>query len=126
MMAQDRGRLGERQAEAWLIDHGLKLVERNYQCRAGEIDLVMLDPNPQDADVLAFIEVRLRGPGAQVDGIDSVDIHKQQRLIAAARHFLMTRPEWSEHACRLDVIGISGAAGHEQLRWIPGAFEVDD
>lgn len=116
------GEQGEERAERWLAERGLKLVERNYQCRAGEIDLVMLDPNPSDTEVLAFVEVRLRGPGARVDSIDSVDERKQRRLISAARHFLMTRPEWGEHACRFDVVGIDGKEG--QLRWIPGAFEL--
>ena len=122
-MSGGRGYQGERQAEDWLVRNGLKLVERNYQCRAGEIDLVMLDPNPADTEVLTFVEVRLRGPGARVDGIDSVDVHKQQRLISAARHFLMAHPEWSEHACRFDVIGISGP--DEQLHWVAGAFEIE-
>lgn len=116
------GQHGETQAETHLIERGLRLIERNYRCRAGEIDLVMLDPNPADTEVLAFIEVRLRGIGARVDSLDSVDEYKQQRLISAARHFLMSRPEWSEHACRFDVVGIDGEQG--DLRWIPGAFEL--
>ncbi|RFF26424.1 MULTISPECIES: YraN family protein [unclassified Wenzhouxiangella] len=122
MSKRHRGNLGEQHAERWLADRGLKLVERNYQCRAGEIDLVMIDPNPRDTEVLAFIEVRLRGPGARVGSIDSIDERKQRRLISAARHFLMSRPEWQEHACRFDVVGIDGEEGH--LRWIPGAFEL--
>jgi putative endonuclease len=121
-MPETRGKLGERQAEDWLHERGLRTVVRNYQCRAGEIDLIMLDPNPADTEVLAFVEVRLRGPGARVDGIDSVDQHKQRRLVAAARHFLMCHPEWCEHACRFDVIGISDGEG--DLRWIPDAFEA--
>ncbi len=121
-MRDDRGELGERQAEDWLHERGLRTVVRNYQCRAGEIDLVMLDPDSSDTEVLAFVEVRLRGPGARVDSIDSVDEHKQRRLIAAARHFLMSHPEWCEHACRFDVIGISDVDG--DLRWIPDAFEA--
>lgn len=116
------GQHGETQAEMHLIEQGLRLIERNYRCRAGEIDLVMLDPNPADTEVLAFIEVRLRGIGARVDSLDSVDEYKQRRLISAARHFLMSRPEWSEHACRFDVIGIDGERG--DLRWIAGAFEL--
>jgi len=115
------GDRGERRAEDHLRGRGLRLVERNYSCRFGEIDLVMLDPNPADTEVLAFVEVRLRGPGARVDSIDSVDARKQRRLVSAARHFLMSRPEWSEHACRFDVVGIDGADG--RLHWIPGAFE---
>lgn len=122
MNRQQRGERGEQRAESWLADQGLRLVERNYQCRAGEIDLVMVDPNPGDTEVLAFVEVRLRGPGARVDSIDSIDEHKQRRLISAARHFLMSRPEWQDHACRFDVVGIDGDSG--RLRWIAGAFEL--
>lgn len=116
------GNRGERQAEAFLAARGLRTVSRNYQCRAGEIDLVMLDPNPSDTEVLAFIEVRLRGPGARVGSIDSIDERKQHRLVSAARHFLMSHPEWQEHACRFDVVGIDGPL--DELRWIPGAFEL--
>lgn len=122
MDRRDSGNRGERRAESWLAAQGLRLVERNYRCRAGEIDLVMLDPNPADTEVLAFVEVRLRGPGARVDSIDSIDERKQRRLISAARHFLMTRPEWKEHACRFDVLGIDGES--DRPRWIPGAFEL--
>jgi putative endonuclease len=124
MTRRERGDRGEARAEDWLAGHGLKLVERNYRCRAGEIDLVMLDPNPSDTEVLAFVEVRLRGPGARVDSLDSVDAGKQRRVIAAARHFLMEHPEWHRHACRFDVVGIDGEDGG--LRWITGAFEAGD
>lgn len=122
MTRQHRGDQGEERAERWLGARGLKLIERNYQCRSGEIDLVMLDPTARDTEVLVFIEVRLRGSGARVDSIDSVDERKQCRLISAARHFLMSRPEWREHACRFDVVGIDGDDG--RLRWIAGAFEL--
>jgi putative endonuclease len=122
MNQRRRGDEGEQRAEHWLLEKGLRLIERNYQCRAGEIDLVMIDPTPNDTEVLAFVEVRLRGPGARVDSIDSIDERKQSRLISAARHFLMCRPEWQEHACRFDVVGIDGDDG--RLRWIPGAFEL--
>jgi len=122
MTRQLSGKRGEQRAEQWLADRGLRLIERNYQCRAGEIDLVMIDPNPHDTEVLAFVEVRLRGPGAQVDSIDSIDERKQRRLISAARHFLMSRPQWQDHACRFDVVGIDGEEG--RLRWIAGAFEL--
>jgi putative endonuclease len=122
MSRPERGSRGEARAERWLVERGLRPIERNYRCRSGEIDLVMIDPNPRDTEVLAFVEVRLRGPGARVDSIDSVDAHKQRRLITAARHFLMSRPEWQEHACRFDVVGIDGEEGN--LRWIPGAFDL--
>lgn len=122
MDRQTAGDRGELRAEAWLCQRGLRVVERNYRCRSGEIDLVMLDPNPRDTEVLAFVEVRLRGASARVDSFDSVDARKRNRLVSAARHFLMMHPEWHSHACRFDVVGIDGEDG--QLRWIPGAFEL--
>lgn len=122
-MQRSAGTAGESRAESFLATQGLKLVDRNYQCRGGEIDLVMLDPNPEDAEeVLAFVEVRLRGRGARVGGIDSIDERKQRRIIHAARHFLMQHPAFDEHPCRFDVVAIDADA--DRLQWIPGAFEL--
>ncbi len=124
-MSSSRARLGqagEAAAERFLQERGLKLLERNYRCRSGEIDLVMLDPNPSDTEVLCFIEVRLRGAGAFSDGLASVDEHKQRRLISAARHFLMERAQWQDHACRFDVVALDPKA--PQPTWIQHAFET--
>lgn len=116
------GQAGERDAETYLAARKLRLIERNYRCRSGEIDLVMLDPNPDDGDVLTFVEVRLRGRGARVSGLDSVDEHKQRRLISAARHYLMDHPEWAHHPCRFDVVAL--APDTDQLVWVANAFET--
>lgn len=116
------GQAGEREAEQYLAAHKLRLIERNYRCRSGEIDLVMLDPNPDDSEVLTFIEVRLRGRGARTRGLDSIDDHKQRRLISAARHFLMNHPEWERHPCRFDVIALAPDA--DELVWVTNAFET--
>ncbi len=115
------GQRGEQAAESFLCRRGLTVVHRNYHCRGGEIDLVMLDPNPQDAEVLAFVEVRLRGPGP-VSGLESIGPMKQRRLIHAARHFLMSFPRWQDHPCRFDVVAIDSET--DTLNWIPNAFEV--
>lgn len=123
-MKRAQGKAGERRAESYLLERGLKLVARNYNCRGGEIDLVMLDPNPEDTEVLAFIEVRLRGRGALVGGSDSVDERKQRRIIHAARYFLMENDIFNEHACRFDVVAIDAEA--DRLEWIPDAFDLQD
>ncbi|MGY6587868.1 MAG: YraN family protein [Wenzhouxiangella sp.] len=121
---QHLGAAGEREAEDFLNQRGLTLVERNYRCRSGEIDLVMLDSSDDSVDVLVFVEVRLRGRGAHADSLDSVDQGKQRKLITAARHYLMSRPEWSEHPCRFDVLGLDPDA--QGLRWVRHAFETTD
>jgi len=117
------GNQGEREAETFLSRSGLKLVQRNYRCRGGEIDLVMRDDDTEHAstEVLVFIEVRLRGAGAHVNALDSVDGNKQRRLIMAARHFLMEHPQWSEHPCRFDVVALDPS--QDRLVWVPAAFE---
>lgn len=117
------GESGERDAESFLIARDLRLVERNYRCRSGEIDLIMLDPNPEDAEeVLTFVEVRLRGLGAHTNALESIDPGKQRRLISAARHFLMAHsPLWDRHPCRFDVVAWNQESEHPT--WVTNAFE---
>jgi putative endonuclease len=67
---------------------GLRLLERNYRCRYGEIDLIM-----RDGEMLDFIEVRLR-PNPNFGALMSVDHFKRERLAASAQHYM--RPC---HAC---------------------------
>jgi len=115
------GESGEREAEAFLQRNGLTLIERNYRCRAGEIDLVMRAVE-EKIELLVFVEVRLRGGGAHVSALESVDTNKQRKLITAARHFLMERPEWTEHPCRFDVVALDPV--RDRLLWVPAAFET--
>ncbi len=124
-MSTPRARLGEegeREAESFLTARNLALVMRNYRCRSGEIDLVMTGLGEDDVETLIFVEVRLRGAGAHVSGLDSIDEIKQRRLISAARHFLMEYPQWAEHPCRFDVIALDPS--RNRLVWVPSAFET--
>jgi putative endonuclease len=116
------GKKGERDAEAFLLARGLTLVERNYRCRSGEIDLIMTAPADDGGELLVFVEVRRRGSGAQVSALDSVDANKQRRLITAARYFLLEQPRWSEHRCRFDVVALEAA--DDRMIWVPAAFET--
>ena len=106
-------------AEDLALDHlrgrGLTLVARNHRCRQGEIDLVM-----RDGDVLVFVEVRLRAAGALVGAAESIDAHKQRRVIAAARHFLAGR---GDPPCRFDCV-VLDRPDAQAVRWIRNAFEA--
>ena len=112
------GQRGERQAERYLVRRGLRLVARNWHCRHGEIDLVMID-----GDSLVFVEVRMRSPRGFGSGADSVHRGKQTRLIHAASMFLAEHPQWQDRPCRFDVLAIEGPDGDEA--WIREAFEAD-
>lgn len=109
----------ERSAEALLQGQGLTTVARNYRCKAGEIDLIMLDQ-----DYLVFVEVRLRSNTAYVSALESVDRRKQNKLIRSAQLFLQQHPQYSQHFCRFDVVASdhSSAIAH-QLLWIKDAFQ---
>ena len=112
------GQRSERQAERFLVQQGLRTLARNWHCRHGELDLVMLD-----GEALVFVEVRMRSPRGFGGGIESVDQRKQLRLTRAAALFLADRPEWQERPCRFDVLAIDGPGGVEH--WLRDAFEID-
>ena len=107
----------EQVALDYLSGQGLELLTKNYQCRFGEIDLIM-----RDVDTLSFVEVRYRHGADFGSGADSVGWHKQRRISAAASHFLQRRPAWAEHPCRFDVVSISGGRP-PNIDWIKDAFE---
>lgn len=104
---------GERRAERLLTRQGLRTLTRNYRCRYGEIDLVMLD-----GPTLVFVEVRARGNGAYVSGSESVDQAKRRRLRITAEHYLGSiRGRIPD--CRFDIVSFNGDAKPE---WIRNAF----
>ena len=114
------GRRAEDLACRHLESRGLTLLERNYRCRAGEIDLVMLD-----GTVLALVEVRSRSSSSHGNAASSVGPRKQRRFVRAARHLLLTRPALGRLQARFDVVAIDGAApGEPRITWIRDAFRV--
>ena len=109
-----KGSEAERYAEMFLLQRQLVLLQRNYRCRFGEIDLVMLDK-----ETLVFIEVRLRGNSAFGGAAASITPFKQAKLLRTARHYLAgltTVPP-----CRFDAILLTGSNG-EEVEWIKDAF----
>ena len=112
---EPRGAAAEATALAWLERKGLKLVERNWRCRAGELDLVL-----RDGAALVFVEVRLRGSAAFGGAAASIDAKKRARLVAAAQLYLA---RGRSQSCRFDVVTMSSASG-EDLQWIRNAFDA--
>ena len=108
------GRAAEDAALERLRRRGLRLIERNYRARCGEIDQVM-----QDGDTMVFVEVRYRGGASHGSAAETVDRRKRARLIAAAQSYLQ-RNRW-RRACRFDVVALQG----ERLEWLRDAFRCD-
>jgi putative endonuclease len=107
-----RGREAEDAALRFLERQGLKLLERNYSCRFGEIDLVM-----RDGPATVFVEVRLRASSAFGGARESITAAKRARLLAAARHYLSAHARHPE--CRFDAVLLNGDGG---LDWVRNAF----
>jgi putative endonuclease len=116
------GRAAESRALRHLETAGLVLLTRNYRCRAGEIDLVMLDPEPQ---VLVLVEVRSRSRRDYGQAAATIGRDKQRRCSLAARHLLLTRRELQRLRARFDVVAIDPSpvpGGDPVVTWIRNAF----
>ena len=110
---QVTGLAGEEQALAYLHRQGLVLVERNFLCKVGEIDLIM-----REHETLVFIEVRARADARHGSAADSVTPAKQRRLLCTAQRYLQRFQ--SPPACRFDVIAIDSG----QLTWLKNAIQA--
>jgi putative endonuclease len=102
-MADERRQFGidgERAAERFLRARGYTIVERNYRCRYGEVDLIALDRR-----TIVFVEVKTRR--AVIDGspFDDVDLRKQRQISRAAEHYL-TVQRLLERDVRFDVVAV--------------------
>ncbi|SFB30233.1 putative endonuclease [Collimonas sp. OK607] len=112
---QVSGQIAEDRALAYLQQRGLKLIERNFRCKGGEIDLILAEPA---SNLLVFVEVRQRSSQRYGGAAASVTRGKQAKLIIAAQVFLQRYADLP--ACRFDVIAIEDDA----VEWIRQAFEV--
>ncbi|WP_116810334.1 YraN family protein [Steroidobacter cummioxidans] len=115
------GQLGEELALAHLLAHGLTPLIRNYRCKMGELDLVMLE-----RQTLVLIEVRCRSSTDYGGAAASVDWQKQRRLVLAAEHLLMKRAELRHYPARFDVVAITIGEPRAKVDWIRSAFSLSD
>ncbi len=111
-----RGTDAEARALRHLQSQGLRLVERNWRCRGGELDLVMLD-----GPTLVIAEVRSRSRSDYGGALASVDARKRGHLVHATQLFLAAHPQYADCEVRFDVIAIDGTA----LHWLQAAFDAD-
>ena len=99
-------------ALTYLQGQGLRLKARNYTCRLGEIDLVLLD-----GATLVFVEVRQRTHRTFGGAAESITARKREKLIATARHFLARQR--SLPPCRFDAVLVDGEG---RIEWIRDVF----
>jgi putative endonuclease len=112
------GKEGERLAERYLQKKGYKLVERNYRCTVGELDLIVLDRR-----VVVFVEVKTRTGHGFGTPLEAVEFRKQRKMIQAAQFFLAVKGLQQRDA-RFDVVGVSWMGREPIVEHIENAFEL--
>ena len=103
------GERGERAAALYLLLRGYRILERNYLCPPGEIDIVALKKG-----IIVFVEVRTRQEGALVDPIESINDMKLAHIVDAACYYLTVRRK-SGAFCRFDIVSVR-ASGPFRVR----------
>ncbi|HEX8950597.1 MAG TPA: YraN family protein, partial [Polyangia bacterium] len=100
-MSRQLGTQAETRAAEFLQRKGYRVVDRNWTCRGGEIDLVCLDGD----GTLVFVEVRARADARHGTPLETVVDIKRRRLLRAAEIYLHVKKR-HDCACRFDVVGI--------------------
>ena len=115
------GQRGEGAATLYLLLRGYRILERNYLCPPGEIDIVALKKG-----TIVFVEVRTRQEGALVDPIESINDLKLAHTINAAGYYLMVRRKTDTY-CRFDIITVRATGPlRGRIRHYIDAFQTSD
>jgi putative endonuclease len=117
--AQRPGRSGEDLAAAYLREKGIAILERNYRCRAGEIDIVA-----RDGGVVVFVEVKERRSESHGTAVEAVTWRKRQRIVRAARVYAAVH-QLADAPVRFDVLAIDWGPSGPRVRHDAGAFGED-
>ena len=112
-----QGRVGEEAAEAWMVAHGYRIVQRNFTCRSGEIDRVA-----EHDGTLCFVEIKARAGKGFGSAVEAVPPSKQRKIARAAAFYLTKFP--TELPCRFDVLAMDLENGEWRFTWVPDAFRL--
>jgi putative endonuclease len=112
------GRWGEKRCERFLRKKGFQTLTYNFSCKAGEIDLIMVDSE----GTIVFVEVRTKAHEDFSSAESSITSSKKVKLLRTARYFLATH-NIEDRPFRFDVVTIVlGQAGKPQIRHYESAF----
>ena len=113
MNKREIGAQKEQQVCAYLLSKGVKIAERNFRCRQGEIDII-----GYDGKFLVFFEVKYRSSRGMGSAAEAVGFAKQRKICRVADYYRMIHRFSGDTPVRFDVVAIDG----EHLGWIKNAF----
>lgn len=114
---QTIGFRAEDEAEQYLTKQGLQLIEKNFTCYLGEIDLIM-----QDREQIVFIEVRYRSRPCYGSALESITPAKIKKIIRTATTYLQFKKWLHRASSRFDVIAIDNTKDGRKINWVKNAF----
>ncbi len=103
----------ERLAAEYLASQGMRILERNFRGRRGEIDII-----GYDGEYLVFVEVKYRSSITAGSALEAVDYRKQRQVCRTADYYRYRHRLGDDVRMRYDVVGIQGS----QIQWIKNAF----
>lgn len=92
---------------------GFKILDMNFRCRSGEIDLIA-----QDGEYLVFVEVKYRSSGSAGSALEAVDARKRAQIRRVAAVYLYQKRYPENTPCRFDAAGVD----KEKITYIKNAF----
>ena len=104
----------EKLAARYLEQKGMDILELNYRCRTGEIDIIA-----RDGEYLVFVEVKYRRDDKMGNPKEAVNRKKQKKISMTASYYLMRECGRMDIPCRFDVAAVLG----EQIEVVKNAFE---
>ena len=113
MNTRKKGNEQEQLAAEYLEERGVRIMERNFRCRQGEIDIIGFHQG-----YLVFVEVKYRQGTAKGWALEAVNASKQRRICRVADYYRYTHKVPLKTAVRYDVVAIQG----EKVEWIRNAF----
>lgn len=111
------GNHSEQLARKFLVQQGFTVVQTNFFCKQGEIDLIV-----KKNQTLVFVEVRSKSNQLYGQPFETINQAKQIKIRRTAQYYLYQNPAMEQYYCRFDVISIIWQAGSAQLDWICDAF----
>ena len=93
----------EKLAGTYLEQQGYEILEYNFRCHIGEIDIVA-----KDREYLVFIEVKYRSNNRKGNPLEAVDVRKQRIISKVASYYCLTHGYGEMWPCRFDVAAIDG------------------
>lgn len=113
MNTREKGAQKEQQVCACLLSEGVEILERNFRCRQGEIDII-----GRDEGYLVFFEVKYRTGDRSGTAAEAVGSAKQRKICQVADYYRMIHHCAEDTPIRFDVVAVDG----ERVHWIKNAF----